>query len=274
MNDLIEIEELNAVEIFSNKGLDDVLRAIKFNVSSVVSDVTTLQGRKEIASLAAKVASSKVALDNAGKDLVSDWKAKSKLVDNERKRSREFLDALKIEVRKPLTDYEIAEKEKEAAERLLIEIQIDHDEAIAMDLQVEKEKDLLRREAELKQKEEAIEKAEQDKKAEEKRKLEAEQIKAKAKADAQAEAQVEIDRANKEKQAAIYEAEQKEADRLKAIEVQKLEDEKRLRNTRHKGAINSQAVNDLASHGIDEIIGKKIITLIAQGKISNVTINY
>ena len=41
-----------------------------------------------------------------GKDLTSEWKAKAKVVDNVRKSMRDQLDIIKIEARKPLTEWE------------------------------------------------------------------------------------------------------------------------------------------------------------------------
>jgi len=79
------------------------------------------KGRKAIASLAAKVAKLKVKLDDMGKELVGDWKAKSKIVDGSRKKMRDELDALKAEARKPLTDWENAEKDRVAAHRQTID---------------------------------------------------------------------------------------------------------------------------------------------------------
>ena len=113
MNELVKIEEINALEIFTTeKGLDPLLDAITKEVESFIPDISTGKGRKEIASLANRVAKSKVLLDNLGKDLTSDWKNKAKIVDNERKRMREVLEALKVKARKPLTEFEQFEKER------------------------------------------------------------------------------------------------------------------------------------------------------------------
>jgi hypothetical protein len=107
---LIPIQDIDAVSVFTNGGLNTVLSSIKEQVLSFVPDVSTASGRKEIASIAYKVSQSKTYLDNLGKDLVSDWKNKAKIVDSERKKARDFLDNLKAEVRQPLTDYEAAEE--------------------------------------------------------------------------------------------------------------------------------------------------------------------
>jgi len=111
-NELIVIEELNPIEVFTNGGVEEVLQKIKIQVSTIVPDVETAKGRKEIASVAHKVARSKTALDELGKSLVEEQKKKLAKVDAERKKVRDFLDDLKEEVRKPLTDWENAEAER------------------------------------------------------------------------------------------------------------------------------------------------------------------
>ena len=110
MTDLIIIEELNALEIFVENGLEKLISAIEQQLAKFEPDMTSEEGRKEIASMAYKVAKSKTALDNLGKDLVSEWKTKSKAVDSVRKIAWDKLEAMQHKVRKPLTDWENAEK--------------------------------------------------------------------------------------------------------------------------------------------------------------------
>lgn len=112
--ELVIAEELNVEQIFSKGGVDPILEKIKEQVSGFIPDVETATGRKEIASLAYKVARSKTVLDDLGKNLVSTWKQKAKVVDDERKRMRDYLDALKNDVRQPLTEWENSEKERVA----------------------------------------------------------------------------------------------------------------------------------------------------------------
>jgi hypothetical protein len=122
MKELIKIESVTAVDVFKNAGLDPLLEQIKEEVRSFVPDLSTVTGRKAIASLAARVAKSKTYLDGLGKDLVADQKATIKTVDAERKRMRDDLDLLKIEARKPLTDWE--NKEKDRVENLNRELNL------------------------------------------------------------------------------------------------------------------------------------------------------
>lgn len=82
------------------------LAQIREEALALVPDITTDKGRKEIASVAHKVAQSKVAIDKVGAALVKPLKDQAKVIDKERKRYKDDLDALKMEVRKPLSDWE------------------------------------------------------------------------------------------------------------------------------------------------------------------------
>lgn len=94
--------------------------AIKAETDKLVPDLTTEKGRKEIASMAFKVAKTKTAIDAAGKLLNEEARAKINIVDAARRDIREKLDALKDEVRKPLTDWEAKEEERVTACEALI----------------------------------------------------------------------------------------------------------------------------------------------------------
>lgn len=110
---IVKIEKQSALVAFtSTEGLDPFVDEVRKIVESFEHDLSTGAGRKRTASLAAKVSKFKVSLDDMGKDLVSDWKEKAKVVDNARKKMRDQLDALRDEARKPLTDWENAEKQR------------------------------------------------------------------------------------------------------------------------------------------------------------------
>ena len=81
-------------------------------VRAEVYDITTEDGRERIKSVAYKIARSKTTLDEIGKEHVADIKAKSAAIDKERKTIRDRLDALKEEVRGPLTAWEDAEEKR------------------------------------------------------------------------------------------------------------------------------------------------------------------
>jgi len=115
---LIIAEKLDAVALYTEGGMNVILTEIEAKVKAFIPDVSTEDSRKEITSFAYKITRSKTLLDNLGKEMVAEWKAKSKKVDAVRKEARDFCDALKAEVRKPLDEWEEKErKRKEEEER-------------------------------------------------------------------------------------------------------------------------------------------------------------
>ncbi|MCR4491062.1 hypothetical protein ACYCNQ_27195 [Klebsiella pneumoniae] len=246
--DLVVIEKKNAMAVFTNNDqLDPLIEAIEREARSLVPDVTTKKGRDAIASMAHKVARSKTYIDNAGKDLVAELKALPKQIDESRRVVRERLDALKDEVRRPLTEWE-AEQERIKAEeamnalhaealvmneefdrQLAARIESDHEMALLMNdafdreqaekkaeaerLRIAREEEI-KRLAEEKAKREAAEKAQREIDAAAAREREA----ILAKERAEREQREAAERAEREKQAAV-EAErrkaQEEADRIR-----------------------------------------------------------
>jgi colicin import membrane protein len=112
MSELIQIENLNAIEIFKVGGIDAILKTIESEVVDFIPDISTDKGRKEIASRAYKVAQSKTAIDAAGKKLADELNAQLSPINGERKKARDFLDNLKDKVREPLTVWEEKEKSR------------------------------------------------------------------------------------------------------------------------------------------------------------------
>ncbi|MBL0489571.1 hypothetical protein [Aeromonas veronii] len=113
---LIVIEPTTAVALFTEgHGVAELLADIRQKASSLVPDVTTAKGRKEIASVAHAVARTKTYIDGLGKELTDQYKEIPKRIDANRKVLRDTLDALKDEVRAPLTQYEAAEDARVAA---------------------------------------------------------------------------------------------------------------------------------------------------------------
>lgn len=116
-NELIAIEEKNALTVFTqDNGLDEIIKQVEMEVATFEHDLSTGAGRKRTASLANQVARTKTYLDGLGKELVSDWKNKAKVVDANRKAMRDSLDELKVIARKPLTEWEEEQKRIEAEE--------------------------------------------------------------------------------------------------------------------------------------------------------------
>ena len=102
-----------AMAVFSaENGLEPWLQQIRVEIDGFTPDISSRKGRDAIASMAYKVARSKTALDNVGKQLVDDLKEIPKKIDAERKRVRDTLDAWQEEVRRPLTEWQAAEDKR------------------------------------------------------------------------------------------------------------------------------------------------------------------
>lgn len=102
-----------ALQVFqAPNGLEPYLQKIRDEIDAFVPDVSTRKGREAIASIAYKVARSKTALDNVGKELVAELKDIPKKIDAERKRMRDTLDAWQEEVRRPLNAWQAAEDDR------------------------------------------------------------------------------------------------------------------------------------------------------------------
>ncbi|MEX9843351.1 cell envelope biogenesis protein TolA [Providencia rettgeri] len=134
-NELVVIEKSTALEVFkSSDSVEDIIRKVEQEVNSFIPDVSTAKGRKEIASLAYKVAQSKTYLDGLGKDLVAELKEIPKLIDANRRTVRERFDTLRDKVRQPLTEWE-AEQERIEAEKQMLAW---HEEALEMNAAFDK----------------------------------------------------------------------------------------------------------------------------------------
>jgi hypothetical protein len=106
---LATIEQLTPLQLFSPGALNPILERIKAEVRAIETDISTEEGRKAISSLAYKIARTKTFIDGQRVLLVAEEKKRLSAIDTEGRRVREELDALKEEVRKPLTDWENAE---------------------------------------------------------------------------------------------------------------------------------------------------------------------
>jgi hypothetical protein len=112
MNQLALIEQMNPVEIYGSGKIEDILKKIESETKTKEIDISTKQGRDELASLAYKIARSKTFLDDLGKKLGEDAKKQLDAINAERKKARDFLDNLKDDIRKPLTEWENKEKNR------------------------------------------------------------------------------------------------------------------------------------------------------------------
>ena len=296
MNQIIPIEKVSASDLFAGSKLDELLAAIEKAAKDGENDTSTEQGRKAIASRAYAVSRSKTTIDDAGKALVSGWKEQAKAVDAERKRARDYLDALRDEVRKPLSDYE-AEQKRIEQEKVDAELRRLAEAEEAKRLEME------RREAELKAREEAIAKAEAEAKAKadaeraereriereaaqkkeveaaaERERLAAIEREKQAKLAAEKAAKEAAEKAERDKQEAVRLAEervrQEAAAKEAAAAAKEAESRKAAENLEHRRSINNAAVKALVSEGISQDDAKTVVTLIAAGSIPQITINY
>lgn len=234
--------ELEAAFI-NDEFIEGLIKDIREKASSVVGDLNTAKGRRAYISMAANVRSTKTAIDEAGKKLVAEMKKRPALVDASRKKVRDSLDELAVEIRKPVTDWEAEQKEKEfnamwdealeldakiTAERavaLAAKIEADHELALFMDKDIDRER------------EEAREKAEQAKREHEERiKREAEE-KARREADESAKREIEAAAAREREATLAKERAEREARELaEKAERDRIEAERRSERERKEAA--------------------------------------
>jgi hypothetical protein len=103
------ISDATAPAIYVKDGLKPFIEAVKAEVAVEVPDLTTRKGRDRIASLAAKVSKSKVAVEKPGREYLKRLKEMPKVVEEELREFTRAMDLLRDETRKPLTDWEAEE---------------------------------------------------------------------------------------------------------------------------------------------------------------------
>jgi hypothetical protein len=300
-------QETSALAVFTTDNIDKIVEAIRTEVSGFEPNVNTAKGRKEIASLAHKVSRSKTALDTLGKNLVSDWKTKAKKVDKERKYMRDSMDAIRDDVRKPLNEWDAAEKKRKEDEAFNNWVLESHESALKENALIDRAAELERREAEIRQAEEER-KAKEEAEIAEKRRIEREQQIARDAAEAERKkAELAILEAEREKQRAIEEArlaeeraeqekqaaeerrireleEQKEQLRIEELcrkeeeedwarQLKELE-EKKAADKKHQREVNLEILKMMISIGIENEKAKKLIAMIVRNEIPNLTVNY
>ena len=263
---VIEIKPEQAPVLYVAGGLDAYLEQIRQAVNEV-PDLSTKKGRDRVASLAAQVSRSKTAIEKPGREYLKRLKEAVRPAEAEIKRFVDACDELRDATRRPLTEWE-AEQERIKAEEamnalhaealemnikfdqeLAAKFEADHEMALLMNKDYDRDREEQRRQAEHAQREheerikrEAAEQARRD--AEAKHKAE---IEAAARREAEAEA-----RAEREKAAAV------EAERLKAKQAEdaRLAEEKRLADeqakreadVKHRKTVGTNIVNALTSH--------------------------
>jgi colicin import membrane protein len=284
-NDLIiQIPESTALLVFvAPDGIDPYIEKIRQEALAHVPDLSTKQGRAAIASIAAKVAKSKVYLEDTGKALCDAERAKIdatlSAVMAARKRIKEELDALRDEVRKPLTEWENAEAARkggieariEAMRRLppvgsdsgAIQKHLSRLEATQIDesfAEYTAEAAISRTHAmrDCKERLDTQLKIELDL-------AELAEFKAKQAEQEQKDREAEI--ARQAVEAATIAAEND-------AKAKKAADDKRVADESHRAKIIKQSVESLIDCGYDEGAASDIVGLIIEGRVKNVTINF
>lgn len=278
----------------SDEYISNLIADIRQKALSVVGDVNTVKGRGVYISMASTVRRTKTAIDDAGKNLVAEMKKRPALVDASRKKVRDALDELAVEIRRPATEWE-AEQERikaEEAARVKAEndrkqFESDHEIALLMNEKHDREakekaeeaerqriahEEELKRQAAEQAKREAEEKAAAELAAAKKReedaiaaRAQAELLAKQAQERAEQEAKDAAAKAEAEKKAAI-EAEQRkaqeEADRIKreaeAKEAARLTEEKRIADEAASRAADVEHRRDINAAAVQALIDQGI----------------
>ena len=109
--EIVAIEQPEIIEAFKVEGGTRALfERVSENARSVVFDMGVKKDRESLKSFAYSLARIKTTVDNHGKELVSGIKQQAAVIDADRKFWRDNMELLQDEIRKPLTDFEQAEK--------------------------------------------------------------------------------------------------------------------------------------------------------------------
>lgn len=121
-----------AVVLFDQAKFDAFYAKLKADVDAVPVDLTTKKGRDAIASVAAKVRSEKASIDKDRLRLTAEWRNMTAQVNGAWNGIKEQLDALAVEARKPLTEWEQAEKDRNERADAIIN-QLARDAMVSLD---------------------------------------------------------------------------------------------------------------------------------------------
>jgi hypothetical protein len=101
--------------LYVSGGLDPYYQQIRNQVLSEVPDLSTKKGIARVKSLASMVSSSKVAIEKPGREYLKQLKEIPKVIEAELRDWNQKMDALRDEVRQPVTELEEKEKARIAA---------------------------------------------------------------------------------------------------------------------------------------------------------------
>lgn len=100
-----EVTELPSLPVaYTAESLEQLFDKVKAEVEAHVPDIETVEGRKHIKSLAAKISSSKTAIDKPMREYLREIKALPKVVEKNARESVERFDTLRDATLKPLAD--------------------------------------------------------------------------------------------------------------------------------------------------------------------------
>lgn len=116
-----DLSDDKAPVVFGHNKLGVFVAQVRAEVIGEVPDLATDKGRKRVASLAAKVARSKTAVDGFGRAYLKRLKEMPKAIEAELREFTTSMDALRDEVRKPLNDWEAEQAAKAAAQQAIID---------------------------------------------------------------------------------------------------------------------------------------------------------
>ena len=108
--------QVTVSSMFSHNGavMDALVQRLDQQARSIVADPQTSAGRRTLISTSATIRKSKAFLDKQGKTHTANLRAQVKEIDSIRRDMRERLDALAVEIRAPVTEWE---KRKEREKR-------------------------------------------------------------------------------------------------------------------------------------------------------------
>lgn len=231
MNELVP-QNITPKDVFVPNGLDVIISGIKQKIKEFglkEFDINNESDRDEIKSFAYQITRSKTFVDGKGKDYVAKLKIVTKEIDAERKRFRDIIETLQVDVRKPVTEWEESEAKRIEVEREFEIYLMEWDEAIEIDTLFNREKAIAEKEAEFariaeeaRQKEEAARVAQEQAEHDERLKKEAIEQAEKA---AQEKIEIERQRAIKAEQDAEEALAQADRNRIAFLERAKIEKE-------------------------------------------------
>lgn len=106
------VAQTPAVVLTDEAQRDALFDHIQREMDEFVPDVSSASGRAAIKSFAFKITRTKTAIDDAGKKLNEDARARINVVDAARRVAKEKLEAMAKSVRQPLTEWEEAEEKR------------------------------------------------------------------------------------------------------------------------------------------------------------------